>query len=240
MADLVYHKVMQDLKARISRNEFPNNRLPDERSLSESYGVSRSSVKRALAFLADQGIIFKKRGSGTFVNPLYMKSKTIFHYDGSNIGITDSMESKGETPQIKLLDFKVVPASADLQQDLFLQPDEFVYEIKRLRSFGDQPFMIETGYIPIQITPKLTKQIVSGSIFNYLESEVGKTVTRSFMSIMAEPSTADDQKLLGLKPTEPVGVMEGIFFLDDGTPFEVSNMRLHYKYLKYNTFVQIS
>ncbi|MHA8110546.1 GntR family transcriptional regulator [Lactobacillaceae bacterium Melli_B4] len=240
MADLVYHKVMQDLRARIGRNEFPNNRLPDERSLSESYGVSRSSIKRALAFLADQGIIFKKRGSGTFVNPLYMKSKTIFHYDGSNIGITDSMESKGKTPTIKLLDFKVVPASEDLQQDLFLEPGDFVYEIKRLRSFGEQPFMIETGYIPIRITPKLTQKIVSGSIFNYLEAEIGKTVTRSFMSIMAEPSTPDDQKLLGLTPTEPVGVMEGIFFLDDGTPFEVSNMRLHYKYLKYNTFVQIS
>ncbi|MBW1604904.1 GntR family transcriptional regulator [Lactobacillus sp. Sy-1] len=240
MADLVYHKVMQDLKARISRNEFPNNRLPDERSLSESYGVSRSSIKRALAFLADQGIIFKKRGSGTFVNPLYMKSKTIFHYDGSNIGITDSMESMGETPQIDLLDFKVVPASKELEQDLFLEDDDFVYEIKRLRSFGDQPFMIETGYIPIRITPKLTKQIVSGSIFNYLETEIGKTVTRSFMSIMAAPSTKEDQRLLGLKPNEPVGIMEGIFFLDDGTPFEFSNMRLHYKYLKYNTFVQIT
>ncbi|UQS87163.1 GntR family transcriptional regulator [Nicoliella spurrieriana] len=240
MADLVYHKVMQDLKARISRDEFPNNRLPDERSLSEAYGVSRSSIKRALALLADQGIIFKKRGSGTFVNPLYMKSKTIFHYDGSNIGITDSMESKGRTPQIKLLDLRVIPASKELQQDLFLSEDDFVYEIKRLRSFGDQPFMIETGYIPIQITPKLTKQVVAGSIFNYLEREIGKTVTRSFMSIMAEPSTKEDQQLLGLKPTEPVGIMEGIFFLDDGTPFEVSNMRLHYQYLKYNTFVQIN
>ena len=39
---------------------------------------------------------------------------------------------------------------------------------------------------------------------------------------------------------EPVGVMEGIFFLDDGTPFEVSNMRIHYKYMKYNTFVNLS
>jgi len=238
MADLVYRQVMRDLKQRIHQNEFPNKRLPDERSLSESYGVSRSSVKRALSILANQGIIFKKRGSGTFINPLYMKNQTIFQYEGSNLGITDSMQSAGNTPGIKLLGFNVVPASPEIQQDLFLEPGDFVYEIKRLRLFNDQPFMIETGYIPIKIAPNLSQQTVSSSIFNYLESQ-DKVVTKSFMSIQASPSTAEDQELLHLKPTEPVGIMEGIFFLDDGTPFEVSNMRLHYQYLNYNTFVSL-
>lgn len=229
---------MRDLKQRIHQHEFQNKRLPDERSLSETYGVSRSSVKRALIILANQGIIFKKRGSGTFINPLYMKNQTIFQYEGSNLGITDSMKSAGNTPGIRLLGFNVVPASEEIQQDLFLSPGDFVYEIKRLRLFNDQPFMIETGYIPIKIAPNLSQQTVSSSIFNYLESQ-GKVVTKSFMSIQAAPSTADDQELLQLKPVEPVGIMEGIFFLDDGTPFEVSNMRLHYQYLNYNTFVSL-
>ena len=154
------------------------------------------------------------------------------------MGITDSMKSAGNTPGIQLLGFNVVPASTEIQQDLFLNPGDFVYEIKRLRLFNDQPFMIETGYIPIKIAPNLSQQIVAGSIFNYLEAQ-GKDVTKSFMSIQAAPSTADDQKLLRLEPTEPVGIMEGIFFLDDGTPFEVSNMRLHYQYLNYNTFVSL-
>lgn len=238
MADLVYRQVMRDLKQRIHQNEFPNKRLPDERSLSEAYGVSRSSVKRALSVLANQGIIFKKRGSGTFINPLYMKNQTIFQYEGSNLGITDSMKSAGKTPGIQLLQFDVVPANKEIQQDLFLEDGDFVYEIKRLRTFNDQPFMIETGYIPIKIAPNLSKATVSGSIFNYLESQ-GKVVTKSFMSIQVQPSTAEDQTLLHLKPVEPVGIMEGVFFLDDGTPFEVSNMRLHYQYLNYNTFVSL-
>ncbi len=61
MADLVYRNIMKDLKERIQVNEFASKKLPDERSLSESYGVSRSSIKRALNVLANQGIIFKKR-----------------------------------------------------------------------------------------------------------------------------------------------------------------------------------
>ncbi|WP_220729987.1 GntR family transcriptional regulator [Apilactobacillus zhangqiuensis] len=239
MADLVYRRVSSDLKQKIVDNKFPNKRLPDERTLSETYHVSRSSVKRALKVLADDGIIFKKRGSGTFINPLFMKNKTIFHYEGSNLGITDSMKSQGKVPKIKLLSFKVVPASKEIQQDLFLAEGDFVYEIQRLRLFDDKPFMIETGYIPIKIAPELTQEIVEKSIFNYVEDTINKSVTRSFLSILASPSNEQDQELLDLKPTEPVGVMEGIFFLDDGTPFEVSNMRLHYQYLRYNTFVMV-
>ncbi|KRK46938.1 GntR family transcriptional regulator [Secundilactobacillus kimchicus JCM 15530] len=231
--------MLHDLKARIHDNQFPNKRLPDERSLSEAYNVSRSSIKRALEVLANQGIIFKKRGSGTFINPLYMKNQTIFHYEGTNLGITDSFKSDGQTPNIKLLDFQVVPATAELQQDLFLESGDFVYEIKRLRLFDDQPFMIEHGYIPIKIAPELSQKVVSGSIFNYLEDEQNKVVTKSFMTMRAAPSTSDDQKLLGLSAVEPIAIMEGIFFLDDGTPFEVSNMRLRYDYFNYNTFVTL-
>ncbi|MGF7437527.1 GntR family transcriptional regulator [Lentilactobacillus senioris] len=239
MADLVYRKILADLKQRIQNDEFPTQKLPDERSLMVEYDVSRSTVKRALNIMANQGIIFKKRGSGTFINPLYQKNQTIFQYEGSNLGVTDSFKSDGKIPSIKLLEFRVIPASEELQTELFLNPGDFVYEIKRLRSFDDQPFMIELGYIPIKVAPGLSVETVEGSIFNFLESSTGKTVTKSFMTIAAEPSTNEDQELLNLKPVEPVGIMEGIFFLDDGTPFEVSNMRLHYKYLNYNTFVNL-
>lgn len=239
MADLVYRKILADLKQRIQNDEFPTQKLPDERSLMVEYDVSRSTVKRALNIMANQGIIFKKRGSGTFINPLYQKNQTIFQYEGSNLGVTDSFKSDGKIPSIKLLEFRVIPASEELQTELFLNPGDFVYEIKRLRSFDDQPFMIELGYIPIKVAPGLSVETVEGSIFNFLESSTGKAVTKSFMTIAAEPSTTEDQELLNLKPVEPVGIMEGIFFLDDGTPFEVSNMRLHYKYLNYNTFVNL-
>jgi len=60
------------------------------------------------------------------------------------------------------------------------------------------------------------------------------------LNITVEPSNSEDQSELDLQTNEPVGVMEGIFFLDDGTPFEVSNMRIHYKYMRYNSFVNLN
>ncbi|QNQ82624.1 GntR family transcriptional regulator [Lactobacillus sp. PV037] len=239
MPDLVYRVVMRDIKKKILNNEYQEMRLPDERSLSQEYQVSRSSMKRALELLAQQGIIFKKRGSGTFINPLYLKNQALFKYEGSNLGITDSFSVPGKKQNIEVLDYQVIKADQDLKQDLFLKDSDFVYKIKRLRLLDDQPFLIETGYIPIRIAPELNENILKGSLFNYLEDTQQKTVTRSFLTITVEPSTLDDQAKLMLAPNEPVGVLSGIFFLDDGTPFEVSNMRIHYKYMKYNTFVNL-
>ena len=240
MVDLVYRTVMKDIKQKIINGDYPQMKLPDERSLSQQYAVSRSSIKRALEVLVRQGIIFKKRGSGTFINPLYLKKQAMFSYEGSNLGITDSYQFDGKVQRIEVKSFQVIPATPEIQTDLFLKPTDFVYEIKRIRYIDDQPFILETGYIPIKIVPTISEEVVQGSVFNYIEAAIGKTVTRSYVSVSAAPSTEIDQELLQLKPTEPVAVLDGVFFLDDGTPFEVSNMRFHYQYMRYNTFTNIN
>ena len=88
--------------------------------------------------------------------------------------------------------------------------------------------------------PELKSEILQSSLFNYLEDEQNKTVTKAFLNITVEPSSKEDQTEMKLKPVEPVGVMSGIFFLDDGTPFEISNMRVHYRYMRFNTFVNVN
>lgn len=240
MADLIYKTIIDSLKKEINQNQFPNMKLPDERSLAEQYDVSRSSIKRALGTMAEQGIIFKKRGSGTFINPLYLKQDSYFSYSGKNLGITDSYQINGQKPGIKVLNFDVVRPDAELQDNLFLKPSEFVYSFKRLRLIDNVPFMIETGYIPIKLAPELSEDIASESIFNYVESELSQEVNKTYLTISAAPSDDEGQQLLDLTPTEPVGMMEGIFFLNDGTPFEFSTMKLHYKYFKYGSFVDLS
>lgn len=240
MTDFVYRNVMRDIKQNILKGNYEGMRLPDERSLAAKYEVSRSSMKRALGLLAQQGIVFKKRGSGTFINPLYLKNQALFSYEGSNIGLTDSFRVPGKKQNIKLLNFQVIKASSEIAQDLFLNENDFVYEFKRLRLLEEQPFLIETGYIPIKIMPELKSEILQASLFNYLEDEQNKTVTKAFLNITVEPSSKEDQTEMKLKPVEPVGVMSGIFFLDDGTPFEISNMRVHYRYMRFNTFVNVN
>ena len=239
MAELIYKQIIADLKKRIFSGEFKEMRLPDERTLALEYEVSRSSIKRALTRMASDGIIFKKRGSGTFINPLYLKNESVFNYEeGKNLGVTDNFKMNGQKPQIKVLEFEVEKPTEELQRDLFLKPTDFVYKIVRLRLFENEPFMIETGYIPIKLVRISRLKLFPLNLQLYAK-RTKPSVTKSFLSVFAEPSTTRDQELLGLKDTEPAGIMEGIFFLDNGTPFEFSSMRFHYRYLKFNTFVSV-
>lgn len=240
MTELAYQIVINKLKKAINDGNYSENmKLPDERTLSEMYDVSRSTIKRALSVLSNKGVIFKKRGSGTFINPLYLKNDSFFSYNGSNLGITDSFTVPGKTQSIKLLSFDVVKSNEDTKRDLFLNDDEFVYEIERLRLLDGEPFLIEKSYIPIKLFPELTQEIAQSSIFNYMELEKNKKVTNSYLTIATEPSNSIDQENLKLDTNEPVGIMSGIFFLNNGTPFELSTMRVHYKYMKYDTFITV-
>lgn len=234
--EVIYMRVVADLKKRINAQEFPTLKLPDERSLATAYDVSRSSIKRALMVLAQQGIIFKKRGSGTFVNPLYLKKQQMFQSAGQNLGVTDAYRHNGEAPAIKVLSFSVETADEESRQALFLEKGEQVYHMQRLRVLQGTAFMIENAIIPVKLLPDLTAQDVEHSLFQYTQQATKKAVTKSFLTVTAEPSTESDQKLLALQPVEPVGVMTGVFFLDDGTPFEMATMRVHYKYMQFNSF----
>lgn len=240
MADLVYQRVIKTLQLQIDQGKFSNLKLPNERILAEEFQVSRSSVKKALTSLIQRGVIFQKQGAGTFINPLYLKNRPMFNISGDNVGVTDTFQRNGKRPDIQVLDFKVVPASVEVQESLFLEPGEFVYEIQRLRSFDNQPFMIEDGFVPIKLVPDLTEKNISGSLYKYLQESRNISVTRSFLSISADVSTKNDQELLKLKSVEPVSVMEGIFFMDRGTPIEFSHMRVHYKFMRYNTFTLLN
>lgn len=129
----------------------------------------------------------------------------MFSYEGSNLGITDSFKFDGRKQAIKLLNYQVIPADEEIQQDLFLSEDDFVYRIERLRLIDDQPFMIETGYIPIKINPTLSSSVVEGSIFNYLEEVMNKTVTRSYMTLTVGPVHGKRPKALKLDPHRTSG-----------------------------------
>lgn len=69
MTQFVYKQIIDDLKMKIFAGQFADMRLPDERSLSETYQVSRSSIKRALTKMESVGIIFKNEVQARLLTP---------------------------------------------------------------------------------------------------------------------------------------------------------------------------
>lgn len=64
----LYQQIAAILRERIHRGVFrPGERIPTEYDLCEEFGVSRISVRQALAELAHEGLLYRRRGSGTYV-----------------------------------------------------------------------------------------------------------------------------------------------------------------------------
>ncbi len=68
---LLYEKIISYLRAEIKNQKFkPGDKLPTEMELARQFGVSRITSKRALADLTAEGLIYRVRGSGSFVSSL--------------------------------------------------------------------------------------------------------------------------------------------------------------------------
>lgn len=65
----LYHQLKQLIKKKIEQGEFkPGDRIPTEHELCQSFAISRTPVRQALAELVNEGLLFRHRGRGTFVN----------------------------------------------------------------------------------------------------------------------------------------------------------------------------
>lgn len=90
----LYYQLAELLAVKIRQGEFaPAQQLPPERDLSEQYGISRMTVRQALAYLVAEGVLTTRQGLGTFVaapkltaNPVHL------------LGFSEEMIAKGTAP----------------------------------------------------------------------------------------------------------------------------------------------
>jgi GntR family transcriptional regulator len=140
------------------REWAPGEQLPGELVLSQTYGVSRSTVRQALNALEQDGFVVRHQGKGTFVRLPKLEQRLARFYSFS-----EEIRAMGYTPSTVVLEFAQISADAALSSRLRLDVGSAIYRIKRLRLASDDPFAVETSYIPAALFPNMTKEKVSES-----------------------------------------------------------------------------
>ena len=80
-----YERIANDMKEKIESGVYkPNDQLPFEAEMCESYGVSRITVKKAMDLLVNEGLVVKRRGAGTFVKNITLMTDSEHPYSTSN------------------------------------------------------------------------------------------------------------------------------------------------------------
>jgi GntR family transcriptional regulator len=215
----LYHQISQNLRELILGGPLqPGDAVPSEWELSDLYGVSRLTVRRALDELAREGWLIRRHGVGTFVaNP------SMAQIVPGKLGFTQKMRQIGRTPSSRLVSIKVIPAVDEVATHLRLEAGAEVIELARVRLADGEPIMLETAYLSRARFPDLTDaNLGDGSLYGFLSERYQVTVVAVDQTLEPVLLTAQEAQLLDTEPGLPALLSELIAFTEDDTPIEYS------------------
>lgn len=220
-----YFQVAQDLRRRIAEGEWQTGeRIASEVVLAREYGVSRVTVRQALAELAKDDVLERKRGSGTYVRPqqrplVYDLNLTLGAYAARirELGFSNRAEviESGllQPPPGHLVEALELPAGA-----------RAAYLLRRV-FINDAPAAIYRSWFDAAAVPGIERNPgVEGSLSDTLEQAYGLVPVRSELSLEVARSTGEEARLLGALTDVPLLMVTSTSYLDDGRPLEHSQM----------------
>lgn len=219
-----YQTIVMDLRHKITTGEYTQGqRLPTIPELCEQYGVSKITVKRAMDDLESLGLIARRRGSGTYVKGVEGTSTlTGLNNVFSRMGLSHETEQLGDQVTREVHEFLVVQPPNDIARILDIEDDELTYYICRTRFVNGEPERVEHTYVPLRVVPNLRASLLSGSLYRYIEDQLGLNIASVHRAIGAAHPTEEEGRWLGLDQQVALVSVRQVGYLDDGTPFEVS------------------
>lgn len=196
----LYYQLKSVLAQRILDNEWKvGDRLPTEFELCQQYGVSRITVRQALAELEKDGLVRRRQGVGTFVTtPKIEQNLTSFY------SFTEEFKKRGLTPRNEVAEFELGEPAAKIKKILKLQAGQGVYYIKRLRYADEILMAIEVTFLPAHLFPGLTRdELENSALYDVMRSKYGIVTDSAHESFGATAITREDAKLFNLDAGHP-------------------------------------
>ncbi|ARP42870.1 putative HTH-type transcriptional regulator YidP [Geobacillus thermodenitrificans] len=222
-----YEQISNEIRRRIKEGMYSlDEPIPDEISLAEEFGCSRMTVKRALDVLVSEGLLYRKRGHGTFIVKSAMLNGLVNVVSNETLGLTSLLEGRKVTSHI--ITFEVLFPTDEVASHLCIDANTPVYHLIRLRKVDGEPYVIERTYMPVHLISGLNETVLHGSIYHYITHELGLTIAGSHRKIRADKPNELDRQYLQCAPDDPVLELEQVGFLNNGKPFEYSFSRHRY------------
>ena len=219
-AMIKYQEIANDLRAQIQSGVYkPGEQLALEREMCEHYGVSRITIKKAVDALVSEGLIVKRRGSGTFVKDL----ADVHDISMANQFSGFSNTFEGRNVKSEVIRFDIIHPQTDVAERLNITTDDFVYDIVRLRILDGKPYVLEYTNMPIELIPGIKREVLEASIYQYIENQLRFKIQSAHRLIRALMPTEEEERLLAIEHGSlPILEIEQVAFLDDGRAFEYS------------------
>ncbi|RRK10947.1 GntR family transcriptional regulator [Lactiplantibacillus garii] len=222
-----YETIADSLRRDIKSGKYtPGELMPDQNKLAAKFDTTRITIHKAIQLLIIEGMVYSKRGAGTFVRKDFgVKEQRQETLVDRPLGTTRTHQGKKVTSKVLELEARL-PTKREAEQ-LMIDEMDPVYVIRRTRFVEDKVWAYEHTIMPTGLVT-LTKKVLEGSIYGYIEKENGMTIAGSHRIISAAKATEEDVEAMGATLNDPVLVINQVSYMDDGQPFEVSESHFPY------------
>lgn len=157
----LYQQLSDKIKKQIIDGQLkPGDRLPTEAEFSQTFNVSRITVRKAIELLVDDEYVIRKQGIGTFV----AQKKLHRVVRNQAISFTEMSRLSGQEPSSELISVDWVTPNASIARHLHMKDEtEKVLKIVRLRKNDGEPVMIEENYYPKKMSFLLQENLLGST-----------------------------------------------------------------------------
>ncbi|MDN5362727.1 MAG: GntR family transcriptional regulator, N-acetylglucosamine utilization regulator [Moorella sp. (in: firmicutes)] len=214
----LYEQLKDILKQKITAGELqPGAALPGERQLMETYGVSRVTVRQAIAELVNEGLLYRQHGKGTFVAP-----KRIERPLARLLGVAEELALEGLDIGIQVIKSGLQEAPPEARQELQLAEGETVFGVTRLITAAHQPLLLDASYFPPAIGQLLQNMDLSKDLI-YTQLELyGYKISNGRQRISAGRVSREEARYLQCRAGSPVLIVKRTTYVEGGLPIDYS------------------
>jgi GntR family phosphonate transport system transcriptional regulator len=218
----LWRQVADGIERGIADGSFAaGERLPGETEIAETYRVNRHTVRRALATLAERGLVRAERGSGT-----YVEAQRIAYPLRARTRFSEIVGAGGREPDGRLIGASEEPASRDLARLLNLRAGARLIRIEALRLADRTPICVGTIWFSAERFPEAGRIYERMRSMTKLLAHYGvHDFRRGSTRITAAIADATDASRLDLALGRPVLVVDSTDVDTEGKPLLTKRTR---------------
>ncbi len=226
----LYQQIKTLLTRSLQGGEWrPGEAIPSEVELAARFRVSQGTVRKAIDALADENLLVRRQGKGTFV-ATHAEEKTRFRF----LRLTPDDGGAGEVER-RFIHCLRLRAPAGVAGALALRTGDAVVQVRRVLSFRGRPVVLDDIWLPGQPFKGLTAERLAdyeGPMYGLFESEFGVRMIRADEKLRAAAADADSAALLDVPVGAPLLSVERLAYTYGEQPVELRqgryDTRAHY------------
>jgi len=195
----------------------PGDRLPPESEIGRIAGVSMITVRRAMAELAQRGIVRREQGRGTFVQATRIDAET------TRLGsLRDTLGGEHLLTTEVLSVARAAPSDVQAAA-LHLGPGALVWQVQRVRRIDGEPAIVELAAVPESRAPGLDRELArsaDASLYGLLAVRYGLEEGHEEQTLVVRPPEPVTRARLGLTARDLAVVVTGTSYTLDGVAFD--------------------